>query len=373
MDPSRPRNYSPRPGTALCLTAALLLSAAAAPADDARNEFLLFPSIDTFNDFDLSNPEVDDDWVRPSLNVLYSHSGKHFRVLGEYLWSSTESELERIKLGWQLGDNTMLWFGRFHTTSKFWTTEYHHGQFMQTPITRPSLEEWEDESGPIASHLTGVSLEHEVHRDDESVFNVDVSVGLAPRFVDDELSPFDVLDPESGHDWAVSARLAYKPSIFADDQLGILAGWHDINVDSSSNPALVDLGQIEQTTVGVFGSWSWGKWRALGSFTYFYNQLHFVDSNVEDEFVSGYLQLERRVARDWTVFGRTDNGFGEDNSMYLRLLPAFIAHRHMLGVRWDFHKQQSLTLEIADTSTQGDGADHNSFKEFRLQWSAVLP
>lgn len=342
-------------------------------ADEPQHEFLLFPSIDTFNNFDLSNSEAEDDWVRPSLNILYSHTSGRTRILGEYLWSSTESELERLKIGWQLGDNTMLWFGRYHTTSKFWTSEYHHGQFMQTPITRPSLEEWEDESGPMPSHLTGFSLEHEVHRADESAFNYGLALGLAPTFEREELRPFDLLDPDSGHDLAVNARWAYRPDIFSDDQVGILIGWSDINVDSSTSPNLTDLEQINQGTVSLFGNWSWGKWRALGSFTYFYNDLDYVNTREIDEYFSGYLQLEHKVTDDWTVFGRTDNGFGEDNSPYLRLLPAFIAHRHMLGVRWDFRKAQSLTLEIADTSAQGEDMNHDNFKEVRFQWSAVLP
>jgi hypothetical protein len=30
-------------------------------------------------------------------------------------------------------------------------------------------------------------------------------------------------------------------------------------------------------------------------------------------------------------------------------------------------------MEVADTSTQGGNLEHDSFKEFRLQWSAVFP
>ena len=45
----------------------------------------------------------------------------------------------------------------------------------------------------------------------------------------------------------------------------------------------------------------------------------------------------------------------------------------MVGIRWDFVDSQALTVEIADTSKQGDGDSHDHFKEFRLQWSAVFP
>jgi hypothetical protein len=45
----------------------------------------------------------------------------------------------------------------------------------------------------------------------------------------------------------------------------------------------------------------------------------------------------------------------------------------MIGVRWDFADSQAVTLEVADTSTQGDDFSHDDFKELRIQWSAVFP
>jgi hypothetical protein len=344
-----------------------------ASADDSQHEFLLFPSVDTFNTFNESHPDVEDSFVRPSLNVLYSYNGGRFRVLGEYLWSSTEAELERLKVGWQAGDNTMWWLGRFHTTAKFWTSEYHHGQFMQTSITRPGIEEWEDESGPIPSHVTGLSLEHTVPSRDETAWNLGFSFGLAPKFVKDELHPYDMLDPESDHGLSYNFRFAYKPSVFSDNQAGMLIGWNDINVDSESDPSLADLNDIEQLTVGVFADWRWHKLRVLGNVVHFEHELNYTSESVDDVFVAGYLQIEYETADDWTVFGRVDASSSEDSSPYLRLLPAFISHRQMLGVRWDFIKRHSLTTEVADTSQHGEGFSHHNFKEIRFQWSAVFP
>ena len=357
----------------MTLVLALCFASHAVHADDPQHEFLLFPSVETFDSQDHSSPDRNDSFVRPSISVLYSYSGKRFRVLGEYLWSSTEAELERLKFGWQAGDNTMWWFGRFHSTAKFWTSEYHHGQFMQTSITRPSVEEWEDESGPIPSHVTGLSFEHTSPRANETAMNYGLSVGMAPKFVKDRLSPYDMLDPESDHGLSYNARLAYRPSIFSDKQIGLLVGWNDINVDPDSSPALTDLNDIEQLTISVFADWSWGDWRVLANAVQFDNTLNYSTGKVDDEFLAGYLQLEYKTSDDWTVFGRVDSSSGEDNSPYLSMLPEFISHRHMLGVRWDFHDIQSLAMEVADASWQGDFSSHDSFKEIRFQWSAVFP
>jgi hypothetical protein len=94
---------------------------------------------------------------------------------------------------------------------------------------------------------------------------------------------------------------------------------------------------------------------------------------VNDDFVLAYIQGEYQATDDWTIFGRTEFGLGEDESPYLQLLAAFIAHRNMIGVRWDFADSQGLTLEVADTAAQGDSVEHDSFKEIRIQWSAVFP
>jgi hypothetical protein len=294
------------------------------------------------------------------------------RILGEYVLSTEESELERLKLGWMWRDNAMLWFGRTHTTSKHWTSEYHHGQYLQTSITRPSLEEWEDESGPIPSHVTGLSLDVRHSLKHDAAVNWVVSAGLAPTFVGDELVPFDILDPESGHGLSLNFKLSYQPRQFEMMQVGLISSLNEINVDSASSPSLADLSEIEQFTYGVFADWQWKKLRLIGSFVRFHLELDYFGDKVDDDFDLGYLQLEYAVGEDVTLFGRSDSGFGEDWSPYLRLLPAFVSHRHMLGARWDLARNHALTIEVADTAQQALLTDHEYYKEIRLQWSAVF-
>lgn len=353
----------------ICLLGLTSLPASA----DSRHDLLAFTSIDAFDSFSESSPAVDDSFVRPALDLLYTYSkDDRFRVLGEYLWSSHERELERFQVGWRFGNDTMFWLGRFHTNAKFWTSEYHHGQFLQTSITRPSIEEWEDESGPIPSHVSGVSIEHEFRRSDLSGIKLTASAGLAPKFIGEQLEPFDLLDPDSGHNLSLNFSLIYRPNVTSDNQFGALFGWNDIRVESQSHPNLADIDSIEQLTYGVFGDWSWSDWRVLASVIYLDNDIRYFDAVQNDSFAAGYLQLEYELDDDWTMFGRTDNGIGEDDSIYLRLLPAFVSHRHMLGVRWDLAAFHSLTLELADTSAQGENIGHDHFKEVRFQWSGVF-
>jgi hypothetical protein len=184
--------------------------------------------------------------------------------------------------------------------------------------------------------------------------------------------PFDVLDPASGHDMAVSARLVYRPDILSLNQVGVTISHNDIAVVSDSNPALTDLNAIRQVTLGLFTNWKWDKWRLSSNWVYFDIDMQYISDTVNDEFFLGYVQAEYEVSEDWTVFGRTEFGDSEDDSIYLSLLPAVVAHRQMLGLRWDFADKHGLTLELADTSQQANVVGHESFKEARLQWSTVF-
>jgi hypothetical protein len=339
---------------------------------ESQQDLLFFTSIDAFKKIKGDDANVEDSFIRPSIDVLYSYSGDKFRFLGEYLWSSDESELERIKLGWQMSDQTMLWFGRFHATSKYWTSEYHHGQFLQTSITRPRVDEWEDESGPMPSHITGLSLGHQTLRANDSAIDYNISVGLAPQFSGNELVPFDVLNPDSGHGLAINYGMMFRPAVVDANQFGLLMGWYDINVVSESNPALADLNSMRQFTVGLVADWTRGPLRLIGNFVYFDNKLEYVSRSVPEDFILGYLQAEYAVSDNWRIFGRIDIGFDEDDSLYLSMLPAFIAHRNMLGWRWDFAELQSFSMEVADSSAQQGLLGHGNFKEIRVQWSAVF-
>jgi hypothetical protein len=109
------------------------------------------------------------------------------------------------------------------------------------------------------------------------------------------------------------------------------------------------------------------------NWVFFDIEMRYDGADVNDESMLGYVQAEYAATEDWTIYGRVDTGFAEDDSIYLQLLPAVIAHRNMLGVRWDFHDSHGLTLEVGDTSTPSSNSGHDKFKELRVQWSAVFP
>ena len=368
------RTNSSRRRLSLTLIKLLLLVATIQVAQaESQQDVLVFLSLEGFKVVSATDPALEGTNNRATADFLYTYNSDRFRLLAEYIWSDSESELERFQGAWKIDDSTLLWFGRFHAISNFWTNEYHHGQFMQTSISRPGLEEWEDESGPMPSHITGLWLEHEFSVSDQSALNLGLTAGLAPKFEGEHLSPFDLLDPTSGHDLALNGRLAYRPDILSTNQVGLTISHSDIAVVPDLIPNVTDLGSIRQGTFGFFANWQWENWRFLTNWIYFDIDLRYTSGDVQEDFLLAYAQAEYDLTEDWTVFGRTEFGDGEDNSAYLQLLPAVIAHRQMLGLRWNFADSHAFTLEIADTSTPTENLAHDNFKELRIQWSAVFP
>ena len=224
----------------------------------------------------------------------------------------------------------------------------------------------------VTSHVTGINLEFERELTNEGALGFSLGAGLAPKFVEHELEPFDILDPRSGHGLSLSLRASYRPDRFLPMQVGVLSSWNEMDVVPGNNPDLITLDRINQLAAGLYADMQWQDLRLIASAVYHRNELHYIGEKVTDSYLLTYLQPEYSLSDNFIVFGRVDIGDGEDESLYLNFLPGFLAHRNMLGVRWDFARLQSLTLEVADTSRQGGDFSHEHFKELRFQWSAVL-
>ena len=302
------------------------------------------------------------------VDVLYSYLNGPFRVLGEYIAATDELELERLQLGWQSGDESIGWLGRFHVPSRHWNAIYHHGQFLQTPITRPFLEQFEDDGGVLPTHSTGLMLETAHKLDGTADLRAAMSFGAAPVIDADELKPFDLLDPGSSNRAMVDMRLAYLPDQLEESQLGLVLSWADLEVNGNHIAEQRGLQRVEQISFGVYVDLHWQRWRFLSSAAPVINQLKRRTNNQTDSFFTGYFQAEYEIQYDWTVFGRLEQTNNTSSSDYLELFPNSLTDRRMLGLRFDLAKRHALTLEVSDAETRSD-----DFEQYIFQWSTVFP
>jgi hypothetical protein len=66
-------------------------------------------------------------------------------------------EVERIILRYDVNDYFKLSFGRYHTPINYWNTAFHHGQWLQTTISRPEMTQFGGSFIPV--HFVGTLVE----------------------------------------------------------------------------------------------------------------------------------------------------------------------------------------------------------------------
>lgn len=69
---------------------------------ESQHDILVFASLEGFEMFSASDPELDGFDSRATADFLYTYSSDRFRFLAEYIWSDSESELERLQAAWIL-------------------------------------------------------------------------------------------------------------------------------------------------------------------------------------------------------------------------------------------------------------------------------
>jgi len=94
---------------------------------------------------------------------LTSHLTSTASVLSEVVFSETsakefELDVERLLLKYDFNDYLKLSFGRYHTSTSYYNSVFHHGQWLQTAADRPLVVEFSDHGGLLPSQGVGISV-----------------------------------------------------------------------------------------------------------------------------------------------------------------------------------------------------------------------
>jgi hypothetical protein len=350
------------------LIALLLLAAPLARGDPLQTEFLLLPSAEAVGTFNRDAPvtQIEDEVLKADM-LLSLQKGK-FKLFGEYLLSDHEGDLERFQLGWQFSDDTVIWIGRYHQPSSVWNHDHHHGQYLQTSISRPDIDEWEDLGGVLPQHFTGMLIESSRAVLDGWRLRTAFAGGIAPHVTAEGLDPFDLVHPSSDRlTMGYQARASLHPNEFTESGVGILFADDQLAQVGTPSPAQVGFNHADLRLLGVFGTYAADNWKVQGTLYHADARLYYASSTVNDNFDVGYVQAERRFPYDLTGFLRWEDSIGASDSQYLKLFEEFARIRYIGGVRWDFAKRQALTLQLGSTHTL-----NGHFDDVRLQWSAAF-
>ena len=83
-------------------------------------------------------------------------------------------EVERLILRYDVNDYFKVSFGRYHTPINYWNTAFHHGQWLQTTISRPEMIQFGGSFLPV--HFLGTLVEGAVPAGGLN-FNYNVGLG----------------------------------------------------------------------------------------------------------------------------------------------------------------------------------------------------
>ena len=122
-------------------------------------------------------------------------------------------EVERIIVRYDLNDYFKLSFGRYHTPINYWNTAFHHGQWLQTSISRPEMTQFGGSFIPV--HFVGTLVEGGAPA---GGLNLNYNFGLGNGRGAVISRPGDFGDVNNNRAWLVNAFL--KPDHFYGLQVG---------------------------------------------------------------------------------------------------------------------------------------------------------
>lgn len=327
---------------------------------ESTSEYLFFPHIGAIFRSELADDSLlDSDDYKYGVGVFATAEYRNLLFLGEVLLSNDEQEIERIQLGWTLGDNK-VWLGRFHNPIGYWNSQFHHGSYLETSISRPSIVDFEENDGLLPMHLTGLLIEG-VKEHDEQGLGYALAVATGPE-LSDQLEALNVLEPASGsQDLSVTLNVYHAPVIYSPTRYGLYVSYSEIPAISRG------IDEIRQVNAGVYGNWESRHWRLIGSTFYVDSRLQQLNGERSDQFYGGYFQAEYNRDDQWTIFGRIESTFDDENDPYLALFPQHVNDRILGGIRLDIFDRHAFKLEVSRNHTQAD-----KFFQFMLRWDAMF-
>lgn len=263
-------------------------------------------------------------------------------------------DLERLQVGYSVGDAGAVWLGRFHTPIGFWNTAYHHGTQIQTSVTRPRFIDFEDAGGTLPVHTVGTLFTGSRRAGPGRVF-YDLFVGNAQRIIDGTLDPQNVAGANNA--FGGGFNVAYRH--------GTTDAWPRIGVHvyRTSSGRQEDASSIPARFIGAYVARESETWEVLGEY-YRFSDPGRVPGNGPRSW-AGFLQVATPIgaAAPYLRFERLSVGGSE---RFLISQTSGTAYRRAVaGLRFDLTPTAALKVEVSRDRSDDTGSETGA----RLQWA----
>ncbi len=134
----------------------------AAPQDAETGPTVHFRGFADINFMQTDDPRSRDGFALGQFVAhLTSTLGRKVTFFGETSFTARPDsftvEVERAILRYDYNDHFKISAGRYHTPINYWNTAYHHGLWLQTPVSRPDMIKFGGTFQPV--HFVGVLAE----------------------------------------------------------------------------------------------------------------------------------------------------------------------------------------------------------------------
>lgn len=318
---------------------------------------LLFPEI-TYKHISYQSPKTTQESdTHFAFTGLHVGSNQTLNTLVEVHANEHHEKIERLQLGFDFADSHKVWFGKGHSPIGYWNTEYHHGSYLQTSLSRPNPT-----TSVLPRHLTGISLEGTFASFEDKI-SYNIVTGLAPVMSYEGLDDFDIVGSNDDNKLGIAGQLIYTPDEFGDTKIGLSLGYFSIKSQRS------DLDDFKKSLASVFINWQQNDHRFISEVFYIHTDKSTEPNTNDDYFGTGYVQYEHRLTHTLTAYGRIEDVYNENNSTLQQIHSNFTKEGQFAGLRYDFLDHQALTVEVALVKE----ISGKKTESVSLKWNAVFP
>ncbi len=248
-------------------------------------------------------------------------------------------DLERLQIGYQLGDSTKLWVGRFHTPYGYYNNAFHHGQQISTSLRRPKFLAFEDQGGVMPAHTVGLWLSGS-QRLGDGRWTYDAFVGNAQEIHE------GVLDMAQGgkfrSDATVGGNVGFRLGKLDGFTVGVSYFGADVDDDALSP---------NRTRVNSYGAYAVldnDRWEVISE-VYRFADEDLSASGGSHASTAGFAQVARRLNR-FTPYARYEHAaFDQSDPFFSAQVSGTSYRRGALGVRFELALPSALKLEFGRT------------------------
>ena len=261
-------------------------------------------------------------------------------TLSADLYNEMGVDIERLELQYTPSSYFNVDVGRFHTALGYYNTAYHHGDWFQNAVGRPSFLEFEDAGGILPDHMVGISLNGAIPSGSLNLaYFLEVGNGL--EYTTDRNYNHVQQVVANTDSKAVNLALVAKPDWLPGLQFG--AGMYYDRITPVAAVPLPDFDQFIFNGHLVYhnANWEFLTEAFLIADTPVGGNTHYSPA--------GYGQLSRKFGK-WTPYGRFTYYNASENDLLYSLVwnqgaNAGLHYGPSLGLRYDFSTYVALKVQ----------------------------